>query len=85
MIAAVLGACLALWLLRGDTGAAEHVASCIVDHHDTWDAKEIQFFQINCGQANGAFTVSVDKDLPLARWLAQRHRQRVSLALGGRE
>jgi hypothetical protein len=85
MVAAIAGAALALWLLRGETAGAEFLASCVVDHHSTYDTRGVQFFELRCGQANGAFAVSVDKDLPIAQWLAKQDKARVSLALGGKE
>jgi hypothetical protein len=82
MIAAILGAAIALWLLQGDTGGTEFIASCTVDHHDTYDTRGTQFFELRCGNTNGAFALSIDKDVPLAKWLATHDKARVSLALG---
>ena len=85
ILAAVLGATLALWLLRGDTSGAEFVVSCVVDHHDTWDSKGVQFLELRCGNEHGALTVSVDKDLPITHWLVAHNKQRISVALGAKE
>ena len=87
IIAAVLGGLLALWLLSGDRdpSAAEFVVSCVVDHHDTWDSKGVQFLELRCGNEHGALTVSVDKDLPITHWLVAHNKQRISVALGAKE
>lgn len=83
MVAAILGAAFALWLAQGDTTGAEHIASCVVDHHEsTWDSRGTQFFELRCGNEQGAFTVAIDRDLPLSKYLAAHHKQRVSLQLG---
>lgn len=83
MLAAILGASAALYCARGDTTGAEFIASCVIDHHEsTWDSKGTQFFELRCGNEQGAFSVAIDRDLPLSKYLAAHHKQRVSVSLG---
>jgi hypothetical protein len=83
ILAAVLGGTLALWAAQGDTDGAEFIASCVIDHHEsTWDSRGTQFFELRCGGEQGAFTVAIDRDLPLSKYLATHHKARVSVALG---
>lgn len=85
ILAAVCGGTLALIAHRGcdETDAAEFIASCVIDHHEsTWDSRGTQFFELRCGGEQGAFTVAIDRDLPLSKYLTAHHKQRVSVSLG---
>lgn len=78
MIAAVLGASIALWYLRGDTSASDALTlSCTVSQHDTFDYHGTQFFALTC--ADGSAVLSVDGDLPLAQWLRSHQKERMAI------
>lgn len=56
-----------------------------INHHQTFDFGDIQFFEIAFGFGQipdgSRATLSVDGDLALAKWLAKHHGQRVQLVL----
>lgn len=79
VLAAVLGGLLALWLLRGDTGAADEVIVTGKVHQErSYDVRGIEFFAI------GPVTLNADHDLPIAAWLRAHEGERVAITLTGR-
>lgn len=52
-----------------------------VERHDTYDTAGVQFYFINL-PGGGRCTISIDKDLALAKWLNRRaDKRRMSLSL----
>lgn len=84
IIAAVIGATLALWLLGGDRTpeAASQTRSGTTRIATAFDVTitllnapkdPISFYRVGMGN-DGAAVISVDPDVPLAKFLAQHHR-----------
>jgi hypothetical protein len=87
MVAAILGATLALWLLRGDADAQPRgpifTASVVVKHQETYDSNGIQFFEIR--NAQGSALVSIDGGLELAKTLRGLDGRKVRLVIESAE
>ena len=86
MAAAILGASLALWALSGDQdpdGATALSLSCRLTHHDTYDTRGTQFFALACGPHTAV--LSIDGDVPLARWLRAHDARTVLIDLTPRD
>src|SRR3990167_5469993 len=78
VVAAILGGLLALWLLRGDTDAADEVLLTGKVHQErSYDFDGIEFFTI------GRITLNADHDLPIAARLRAHEGERVTLTLKG--
>lgn len=84
IIAAIIGATFALWLLQGDTGAQQRElfnAVMHVKHQETYDTRGVQFFEIRGAQ--GAALVSVDGKLELAKALRGVAGRKVRVVIEG--
>lgn len=73
MLAAILGASLALWWLRGDTSGAEFIASATVIEEDTPPTGDIRCYEIRF-QDGTAITVMGSSAVPIIRFLKQSKR-----------
>lgn len=74
--AVALGVYLALAAVQGSTALA---LSCVLAHHDTYDTKGTQFFELRCGTQ--VAVLSIDGGADLARWLRQHDTQRLLIDL----
>lgn len=84
MLAAILGATLALWLLQGDTkGSDAFVANATVTVHDTYDLKDLAFVELRFPDGT-AVTVSGSQVVPVMRYLLNQDTQKVTLEIGPR-
>jgi hypothetical protein len=70
VIAAIAGASLALWLLRGDATPEARATDITVTITRFHVEGGVEFYRINDG--SGDAILSVDADLPIAEWL-RRH------------
>lgn len=95
MLAAILGASLALWLTSGDRdppaqdappSAPEYLATLTVHREGSIDlGRDTSFYYLTVGSGTDAatrFTVAGDSDLRVMRWLEAHNGERISLRLG---
>lgn len=83
-IAAILGATLALWLLRGDVdGSDAFVANATVTVHDTHDFRDLAFVELRFPDGT-AVTVSGSRIVPVMRYLTTQDRAKVTLEMSPR-
>lgn len=64
----------------------DFLVTCVIRQQETFDFKDVRFYELACGGTQGRAVLSIDADLPLAQALAQRVGQRVPITIGeGRE